>query len=150
MKTIRFTKEGYQKLQDTYQGLLNERPLAVADLKKARDMGDLSENGYYKAARMKLSSLDSQIFHAKMQLRQAKVIVNTKVGLVSIGSTVIITDGEEEKVFSIVGDYEADPKKNMISARSPIGKALVGKRVGEEAIIHAPAGEMRYKVVKIK
>src|SRR5437773_5946825 len=109
MKRIRFTKEGFEKLKQEYADLLKQRPAVVLDLKTAREMGDLSENGYYKASRAKLSFIDGQIFRLDMQIKHAIVIEENTGNGVSIGSSVTLSDGENERTYTIVGDMEADP-----------------------------------------
>ncbi len=88
MKQIRFTKQGFESLKSDYEKLKEERPAAVLELKKARDLGDLSENGFYKAARARLSSIDARLQRIKLQLKSAIIINNQQTNTVSIGNTV--------------------------------------------------------------
>lgn len=149
MKQIRFTKEGYENIKQEYETLLKSRPAAVLDLKKARDMGDLSENGYYKAARMKLSSIDHRLFRLKLAIKQAVIIEKTQRGA-GIGNSVSLSGGKGEIVYKIVGDLEANPREGKISLLSPLGRALDGKQVGEEVEFRTPKGVERYFVKDIK
>ena len=149
MKNIRFTKKGFETLKKKYEDLRNSRPAAVLDLKRAREMGDLSENGYYKAARAKLSEIDKNLRTLLFELKSADVVkssVNNKVG---IGRTVKLSDGKKEIIFQIVGDLEADPSQKKISLLSPLGQALERKKVGDRAEIITPSGKISYKIIKI-
>ena len=146
---IPFTKAGYEKVVEERAKLLAERPDAVDHLHKAREMGDLSENGYYKAARARLSFLDAQLRRAERLIRLGIIVESADRGMVDIGSTVRITDGANEMEYSIVGGYESDPLKHTISNMSPIGKALMGKKVNEKIEVNAPAGIKTFTIVKI-
>lgn len=149
LPSIPFTQEGYDKVKSEYQRLQTERPEAVDNLRKAREMGDLSENGYYKASRAILSQLDSRLRHCKKLIILGKVITATQHDTVQIGSQVTVYDGKKERVFSIVGGYESDPIAGKISHHSPIGKSLIGKRLGDSATITVPAGIVVYTIRKI-
>lgn len=149
MELIRFTKEGYEKLQREFEELKKERPDAVMHLKKARDMGDLSENGYYKASRAKLSSIDGRLFRIEMQLKHAQIIENNPSEGIDIGCTVTFANGDRERTYQIVGDLEANPAEGKLSLNSPIGKALSGKQQGEDVEISTPAGTTTYKILTV-
>lgn len=150
MNTIPFTKEGYEKVKEEYEKLLAERPDAVFHLKTARELGDLSENGYYKASRAKLSFIDSRLRHLKNLLKNGRIIEKSASATVDIGSTVTVSDGDTERTFSLVGGFESDPSQGKISHISPLGKALMGARVGEKRKITTPKGEREYTVVRIE
>jgi len=131
MKRIRFTQAGYDALKKEYDALVLQRPHVVEDLKTAREMGDLSENGYYKASRAKLSFVDSSMRRIDMQLKYAMVTDSSKTDTVEVGSNVTIKTGDREMKYEIVGDLEANPSQGKISLLSPLGKALAHKRVSE-------------------
>jgi len=150
MKQIRFTKEGFEDTKLEYETLLKSRPAAVLDLKKARDMGDLSENGYYKAARMKLSSIDHRLFRLKLAIKQAVIIDNPQRTGAGIGKSVSLFDGGKEIVYMIVGDLEANPREGKISLLSPLGRAIEGKQVGEKIEFSSPSGVIKYIIKDIK
>ncbi len=150
MKQIRFTKEGFEKIQQEYDELLKQRPAVVEDLKKAREMGDLKENGYYQASRQKLSSIDGRLFRLKMDMKYAVIIEQNAANGVSIGNTITLTNDENERIFTIVGDFEANPSEGKISLLSPLGRAVDGKKVGDEANIETPRGKITYKITAIK
>lgn len=137
---IPFTSSGYEKLKEEKAKLLRERPEAVEHLRRAREMGDLSENGYYKASRAKLSSLDSRLRHLEKLIRLGKVVQSANTGFIDIGSTVTISDGTKDSTYTLVGGYESDPSKKTISYLSPIGKALMGKKVGDMVDVKTPTG----------
>ena len=148
---IRFTKAGYEKLKKERDELLTKRPFVVEDLKKAREMGDLSENGYYKASRVILSSVDRRLRIITSTIKQAVIVGSTHnySGLVSIGSTVTLSDGKKELIYTVVGDLEADPSEGKISLLSPLGKAIEGKRISHLAELNTPTGKITYKIITI-
>jgi transcription elongation factor GreA len=149
IKKVRFTKAGFEKMKAELEELQKSRPSAVLDLKKARELGDLSENGYYKAARMKLSSIDNRLFRMRLAIKQAVVMGGPRKGGAGIGMIVTLTDGKKEIVYRIVGDLEANPGDGKISLLSPIGRALEGRRVGDEVEYKTPMGMSKLKIVSI-
>ena len=126
---IIFTQKGYDDLLIIKDKLISERPEAVKNLRVAREMGDLSENGYYKAARARLSFLDSRIRNNKRLIRLAEIKKSSQSGVVEIGSKVFLTNGKTEMDYTLVGSYESDPTQKTISHLSPLGKALLGKKL---------------------
>ena len=146
---IPFTQEGYNKLLEEKKKLLCERPDAVDHLRKAREMGDLSENGYYKASRAKLSSLDGRLRHIEKLIRYGKIVQSAHTGFIDIGSVVTISDGGKEMAYTIVGGYESDPSKKTISHLSPIGKALMGKQSGDSVDVKTPTGTRTIQILAI-
>lgn len=149
MTRIRFTKEGFEKAKQEYEDLLKQRPAVVEDLQKAREMGDLKENGYYKASRQKLSFIDSRLFRLKTEMKIGIIVENNKAGGISIGNKVIISDGEKESSYQIVGDLEANPSEGKISLLSPLGKALEGKKENDKVTLNLPKGEVIYQIIKV-
>ena len=137
---IPFTKEGYQKLLDDRKKFLLARPEAVRHLSESRAMGDLSENGYYKASRQQLSFLDSRIRKVERLIKLAKIIETTYVK---------ITDGKNEYDYQIVGGYESDPVKHTISQQSPLGRAIIGKKAGDVVEVITPGGIKKYTLLSI-
>jgi transcription elongation factor GreA len=146
---IPFTKDGYQKVLEEKTKLLSERPEAVEHLRKSREMGDLSENGYYKASRARLSFLDARIRRVERLVRLGRVVESAENGRVDIGSVVTISNGKNEFTYTIVGGYESDPANKTISHISPIGKALLGKKVEDSVDVIAPSGAVRYKIITV-
>jgi len=148
---IPFTKEGYQKVLDQKAKLLNERPAAVENLKKSREMGDLSENGYYKASRAKLSFIDGQLRRLERLVRFGKIVDHVGIlGRIGFGNTVGIKSIKGSMMLTIVGGYESDPKNHTISHISPLGKALMGHKSGDVIILNAPSGDIEYLIESVE
>lgn len=148
-KPILMTQEGLDNLQKEKEELEKNRPDAVADLKKAREMGDLSENGYYKSARAKLSSIDHRLRYLNHVIRFAKVHQASTSGLVELGAIVRLKTEQGEITYTIVGEHEANPTEKKISHLSPLGKALLGKQIGDIVIIQTPSGQKVQKIITI-
>lgn len=146
---IPFTKEGYDQLIQEKETLLAKRPGIVDELRRAREMGDLSENGAYKGARMSLSSVDARIRHLTHLIRYAKIIQQTDSDVVSLGNTIVLQQNDKEITYKIVGEHESNSLQGKISAKSPLGKELLGKKIGATIIFHAPKGEIAYLLKKI-
>jgi len=147
---IPFTKEGYQHVLDEQKRMLSDRPDAVENLRKAREMGDLSENGYYRAARQRLTFIDAQLRRLE-RLRKLGVVVHHQgTDNINIGNTVVVQEGEKKYTYTIVGGYESDPSKMTISHISPIGKALMHKKAGESFDVQTPRGSKRFTVLSIE
>lgn len=151
-KKIYLTPKGLEDLKNEYKELVEKRrPEVVARLSSAREMGDLSENAEYTAAREELTFLDGRIEELEILIKQAQVISDNghTAAAVDLGSKVIVKIKDKEEVFTVVGEWEADPAEKKISHESPLGKALLGKTVGDEIEVDAPAGKMVYKVIQI-
>ena len=146
---IPFTQEGYDKMVGERAALEKERPDAVEHLRKAREMGDLSENGYYKASRQRLTFIDARLRRLANILKRAKIVHTANTGFIDIGSTVTLQVKGTEITYSIVGGYESNPIEHSISHISPLGKSLMGKRAGDTVEVKAPAGVMTYTVVSV-
>lgn len=146
---IPFTKDGYQKVLDEKQELLEKRPEAVRELSDARSMGDLSENGYYKASRAKLSRIDGRLRHLEKLIRLGKIVEKSRAGVAGFGSTVTITNGTKEYIYTLVGGHESDPKNNTVSHHSPLGKALMNKKPGDSVHVFAPSGVKEFRIVSV-
>lgn len=141
LKRIQFTQEGFDKLLKQLQELQDARPAAVKELARARELGDLSENGLYTAAKSRLISIDNTIFRIEMTIKLADIIASNGSSKVQIGSSVTVTDNGRMVMYRIVGDTEASPKENKITQHSPLGRALVGKSVDDHVVINLPAGQ---------
>lgn len=149
LKRIPFTKEGFAKLERKLEHLKADRPAAVKELARARELGDLSENGLYTAAKARLISIDNNIFRTEMTIKLADVVENTDSSVISIGSHVTVSQDGKSLDYIIVGDTETNPRERKISQNSPIGMALVGKSVGDTAELELPAGKKQLKILKI-
>jgi transcription elongation factor GreA len=148
-KAIEFTKEGYDAVLAQQEKLMARRPAAVEELRRAREMGDLSENGAYKAARFELSDIDRTLRRLTYLIRFGKVVEKTATGKVTFGSKVTINDGAKDMTFTLVGGYESNPKEQKLSTFSPIGKAVLGQQAGEKVIVHTPSGSRHYSIIKV-
>lgn len=154
-KKIYLTKEGIADLKKEYEELAKvKRPLVLERVSQARNLGDLSENAEYVAAREELSFIDGRIDELEELLRKASIIreSNGPSGAkktVKLGSKVTLHHNGKKEVFSVVGEWEADPEEKKISHESPLGKALLGRGVGETVRVEAPAGKILYKVVAV-
>ncbi len=149
------TKEQYEKLKKELEILKIEERARVAErIKKAKEFGDLSENSEYASALEEQKELERRIFELENLLKQAKIAKTTAGGekdKVEIGSKVKVKDLDTKKIyqFEIVSFGESDPLSGKISTDSPVGKALLDKRVGDEVEIVLPKKTLRYKILEI-
>lgn len=148
------TAEGEQELRRELDKLINERrPELAAKLKEAVSLGDLKENADYHDAKEQQAFVEGRIQYLENILRSAIIISNDgESDHVRIGSTVTIReeDGEEDETYMIVGAAEASPREGKISHESPIGKALLDHKKGDKVRVKTPAGEVIFKIKKIK
>lgn len=147
--SIAFTKTGLDNLKKELEELQKNRPAAVKNLQTARKMGDLSENAAYKVARSKLSSIDNRIRSLQKVIDKAYIPDIKFNGMTSIGCMVTVSENGPEQTFQIVGSYESDLANQKISIYSPVGRALIGKRVGDVTKITTPSGIKEYKILKV-
>ncbi len=150
-KKIYLTKEGLSDLKKEYAQLTAvKRPGVLERVSQARSMGDLSENAEYSAAREELSFIDGRIDELEELLKRVIVIAEGHNNhMVKLGSKVTLSVKGKKEVFSVVGEWEADPVEKKISHKSPLGLALLGKRVGEKIEVEAPAGKILYTIKSI-
>lgn len=150
-KKIYLTKEGLDELKKEHNELVKtKRPDVLERVSQARSMGDLSENAEYVAAREELSFIDGRIDELEELIKQAVLIQEThSKGQVKLGSTVTVTIKGKKEIFTVVGEWEADPHEKKISHESPLGKALLGKKVGEKVEVEAPAGIVVYTIASV-
>lgn len=152
---IPMTKEGYERLKKELDHIIKvERPRNIKEIEEARAHGDLSENAEYHAAKERQGLLDAKKREIEFKLAHAQIIdvsrlTNEKV---VFGSTVTLvdTDSGEMKVYTLVGQEEADIKKGKISIQSPVGKALIGHKKGDVVTIKTPAKIVEYEIVEIR
>lgn len=146
---------GAEKLREELDYLKTElRPQIIEAIADAREHGDLKENAEYHAAREQQGFCEGRIQEIEAKLSNAQVIDVTKMtnnGRVIFGATVTLlkSETEEEVVYRIVGDDEADIKQNLISVNSPIARALIGKEVDDVAIVKTPGGDVEYEVLEV-
>lgn len=153
-KKIYLTKEGLEELKKEFEELSKtKRPDVLSRVSQARSMGDLSENAEYAAAREELSFIDGRIDELEELLKQAVLIVESgsksSNHVIKLGSKVTLNIKGKKEDFMVVGEWEADPKEKKISHESPLGKALIGKKVGEKVEVEAPAGKVLYTIVSV-
>jgi transcription elongation factor GreA len=147
------TAEGAAKLRKELDELKGPRRLEMAErLRRAVRQGDLSENADYISAKEQQAFLEGRILELELVLRNATIVERSAPSeQVEVGSTVVVQEqGEVKTTFQIVGAKEADPRAGKISHVSPIGKALLGKKVGESAQAITPGGPVRFKVLEIR
>jgi transcription elongation factor GreA len=149
-KEFRLTPEGAEKMKAELEHLKGDRRVELAKrLRHAISMGDLSENADYIAAKEEQAFLEGKIQELETILRNAVIIKNSQNGIIDLGSHVVIEESGETFSYYLVGVKEADPRNGKISHESPIGKALMGKSVGEKAVAETPAGEISMKILEI-
>ena len=150
-ETIFITREGYNKLKSEYEGLIGSKRGELAQkIKEAREQGDLSENAAYKSAKEEQSFVESRILELEEILRKAEVVEpGGKREKVEIGCRVRVVLEEKDREFQVVGAPEADPFQNKISCCSPLGKALLGKKVNDEVEVETSVGTLIYKIEAI-
>lgn len=151
-KKIYLTKEGLAELQKEHEELTKvKRPEVLERVSQARNMGDLSENAEYTAAKEELSFIDGRIEELEELLKQVVLIEEDKTHnhIVKLGSKVTLNTKGKKESFVVVGEWEADPKDKKISHESPLGKALIGKKVGEKVEVEAPAGKILYSIISV-
>lgn len=152
-RDLYLTKEGAAKVKAELEELEGPKRQDLAKrLRFAIKQGDLSENADYIAAKEEQAFLEGRIQELKAILRQATIVdERTNRDEVGVGSTVVIAeDGRPQQTYKLVGATEANPREGKISNESPIGRALLGKRVGETAVASTPAGEIEMQVVEIR
>ncbi len=153
-KEVILTLEGLNKLEKELEHLKTVRRREVAErIKQALEFGDISENSEYEDAKNEQGFIEGRILAIEKMLRNARVIDEQDVTLdqVSVGSKVSLFDLEtgDQVEYTIVGSTEADPAHFKISNESPVGKALMGRKSGEEVEVSAPVGTLRYRVTAI-
>lgn len=154
-KTILMTSREQQILQEELDDLrINKRKEIAEKIKEAREQGDLSENAEYDAAKDEQRDIEARIRQLEDTLKHSVLVEveNLTDEAVNLGLIVKVLDVEyeEEVEYEIVGSSHSDSLADKISSESPLGKALMGKKVGDEVIVEAPAGEFRYRVLEIR
>ena len=145
--------EGYEKLTAYLKALREERPLIVEAIEEARAHGDLSENAEYHAAKERQGQVEATIADLEDRMSRAQIIDPTTLSgdRIVFGATVTLLDEDDKLVkYQIIGPYETDAKAGRISYASPLGKALIGRKVDEEIEVTVPSGDKFYLVKKIE
>lgn len=153
-KKIFVTKQGLDELKHELEELEKvKRPQVLERVSAARAMGDLSENSEYTAAREELSLIDGRTEELQDMLKRVEIIdeekATQKTQSVQLGSKVTVQINGKKEDFDLVGEWEADPHAKKISHESPLGRALIGKTIGDKVEVEAPAGKIQYHIVKI-
>ena len=148
-KLYQITSDGRNVLEAELKELIGRRGEVALKIAEARDFGDLSENAEYDVAREEQGLVETRIAEIEDILQNAEIIKNGNKSKVSLGSKVELKTGKKTVVYSIVGPVEANPLEGKISNESPIGLALFGKKVGDNAVITTPKGEVTYEIASI-
>ena len=153
-KAFKITPDGLKKLQDELENLKTVGRADIAEkIKVARGYGDLSENSEYDEAKNEQAKIEARIIEIETMLKNVELITEikgkAKVVVEGVKVKVYDTEYDEECEYRVVGSTEADPRNNKISDESPVGKALLGRKVGDEVIVEAPAGEIKLKILGI-
>ncbi|CAH2211831.1 transcription elongation factor GreA [Tepidibacter aestuarii] len=154
-KEVLLTQEGYNKIEEELEFLKAVRRKEVAErIKIAISFGDISENSEYDEAKNEQAQLEERILKLENMVRKAVIIDESKIDLsiVTIGSVVKVNDIDFDEVveYTIVGSAEADPYEFKISNESPVGKALLGRKVGEVVEVQVPDGIAKFEILEIK
>ena len=153
MDKVPMLAEGYEKLTADLKALRAERPKIVDAIEEARAHGDLSENAEYHAAKERQGQVEAQIAEIEDRVSRAQIIDPTSLSgdKIVFGATVTVLDDDDKpQRYQIVGMTEADARHGRISYDSPLGRALIGKQVGEEVEVTVPSGDRFYQVKKIE
>jgi len=153
-KDVILTKDGLEKLEQELETLKTVRRKEVADrIKQAIGFGDLSENSEYDDAKNEQAFIEGRILQLEAMLTNVTVIedVETQEGIVALGSTVVVKDleFEEEEEYKVVGTVEADPMNNRISNESPVGRGIMGHKVGDIVDVEVPSGIIKYEIMAV-
>lgn len=149
-KEILITQEGLDKLQQELHELTTvRRPEIVNRIKIAKELGDLSENAEYTSAKEEQSFVEGRIQEIEQVLKQAKVVAENHSGAIGIGSTVTFSVDGDKDSFELVGPTESDPEKGKISVESPVGQALLGRKVKDKVKVETPDGSVVYEIVSV-
>lgn len=154
-REIMLTEEGYKKLEEELKQLKGPKKMEVAErIKVAREFGDISENSEYDDAKNEQALLEAKIIEIENTLRHAKIVDDDDISTRKAGVGTLVTvydfDFDEEVSYGIVGATEVDMSENKISNESPVGKALMGRKKGEEFEVETPGGMSKYKVISIE
>ncbi len=152
---VLLTQEGFERLESELNHLVNVKRREVAKrIKVAREFGDISENSEYDDAKNEQAFIEGRIKEIENMLRNARIVKDDEITgeTVNLGTTVELKDKETEEIFSytIVGSAEADPLNFKISNESPIGKAILGHKIGDLVKVEVPSGIMEYEILSIE
>lgn len=145
------TKEKLEELKQELADLKGRKRIEVGErLKRAKELGDLSENSEYFEAREEQAQVETRIGELEDMIKNAEIIEkSTSTSNVSIGSTVEVEKGGQKMKLTIVGSNEANPEAGFISNESPLGRAFLGKKAGEKVLVSVPKGKVEYLILSI-
>ena len=155
LQRVPVTKNGMQQMRDELERMKKvDRPAVVSAIAAARALGDLKENAEYHAAKEQQGLLEAKISQLEDQVSRAQIIDTSSMkndGKVVFGSTVMLENQENEKQirFTIVGEFEADVDNNKLSVVAPIARAVIGKTVGDIAVVNTPGGTVEYEILSV-
>jgi len=153
MRKQYLTKERQEEFEKELKELKSKKRIEIAErLKRAKEYGDLSENSEYSAAREEQANVEARIFELDELLKKAVIISKAEDGgdAVRVGSTITVKKGEHTAVYTIVGSYDAKPEEGKISDESPLGKAFLKHKTGDQVKVVTPAGSSTYEIMKIE
>ncbi len=152
-RAVYLTREGYKRLDEELEHLRTvKRPQVSERIRRSKDRTDVEDNAEYDEAKSEQSFVEGRIQELERLLSTAKVIEEppAQADYVRMGSHIKVVDGEgEEETYYLVGSHEADPRRGLVSNESPVGRALIGRRVGDEVTVVAPAGAFNLRIVEI-
>lgn len=144
------TQQGLDEAKAEFEQKSKLREEILVRLQTAREMGDLSENGAYKYAKFELRDCDRRLRHLSKLIKHGVVAEETREGVVGFDSEVVINNGKIDMEFRMVSGYESDPEQKKLSVYSPIGKAIMGKSIGDTVLVEIPAGNTEYKILSVE
>jgi transcription elongation factor GreA len=148
--TVYLSSRGIASVRAELEQLTSvERPVVIARIAAARELGDLRENAEYETARKEQSILEGRVEHLTALLRDFVQIEGASTSHVSLGTTVTVEDDLGEETYTIVGSHEASPADGRISSTSPVGRALMGRRAGDKVVVAAPSGSIGMRIVSL-
>jgi transcription elongation factor GreA len=148
-KQYQITLDGKKTLETELDGLKDKRGVIADKIADARDYGDLSENAEYDSAREEQGLVESRIAEIEDILANAEIIKHSKASTIGLGSKVELKSTNKTVVYHIVGPVEANPIEGKVSSESPIGLALMGKKVGDTAEVATPRGTITYEIISL-
>jgi transcription elongation factor GreA len=146
---VPFTQAGYDKLKVRQAELLAKREVVLVSLQRAREQGDLSENGAYTSAKFELGTVDRELRRLTHNIKYGVVMSAQGTSTVGFGNKITVSMNDKEYSYLLVGSEESDPAKAMLSIDSPVGKALLGKKVGDVVVVTMPDRTIEYVIKKI-
>ena len=149
MTTVKLTRDGKKQLEKELEELKNQRGEIAERLATAQEYGDLKENSEYSSARSDQGVLETRISEIEGLLKNATIISGGKGDKVALGGKVKLESTFGKQVYTIVGAVEANPLEFKLSDESPLGSVIIGKKVGEIAMISTPVGDVEYKIMEI-